>query len=396
VRILFLCEGDAETSDSWSGVSQSVVRHLREAGHTVIPGDVDLYGLRRLVVGLETWAWNRKRWWVRYHLDDRAFRARSSRAARVVREADGPFDLIFQIGATFQVPRIPGIPLVMYCDSNIELARAGAASGHSEASALTAGEIEAIRRQEAGVYAAADLIFTMSDLVRRSFIDDFDVPPEKLVTIHCAPNFDPEQVSAREPGDGQGAPTVLFVGRDFERKGGDLLVEALERVRTSVPEARLRIVGARPRGEWPEWIEFTGYLDRDTAEGRAAMDRAYRTASVFCLPTRFEPFGTSFVEAMSYGLPCVGPDAWAVPEIIVDGETGLIVPPEDAASLAEALIKVLTDSDRSARMGQAGRARVLENFTWPRLIERVLAAMKSLVANGGTGDGPTPRGGPGV
>jgi alpha-maltose-1-phosphate synthase len=379
VRVLYLCEGDPETSDSWSGVNRSIVTELRRRGHAVQAGDVEPAALERFLVAGQTFAPHRKRWWVRYHLSGPGFRSRSRRAASHVRGAATSADLILQIGATFQAPRIPGVPMVLYCDSNIEMARSGAASGHSEAAFLTDRELNAIRSREARVYRDADLILTMSHRARRSFMEDFAIPPERLVTIHCAPNVPlPE---GPPPGSAPRAtPTVLFVGRDFLRKGGDLLVEALPLVRSSVPGTRLRIVGNRPRGRWPEWVEFTGYLSRDLPREREALDRAYRTATVFSLPTRFEPFGTSFVEAMAYGLPCVGPRAWAVPEIIEDGKTGLLVPPEDPQALADALVRILSDREVARRMGAAGAVRVAEHFTWPRVIDRMLEAVTPLLA----------------
>lgn len=380
MKILFLCEGDAETRDSWSGVSQSVIHHLRKAGHSVIPLDVDLHGLARWSLILRTFHWPSRRWWVRYHLHRRAFRARSKKAARAIKGFETDIDIVLQVGATFGVPVPPGVPYVLYCDSNIEFSRAGATTGFSEAAALTSAEIDDIREREAAVYHRADLIFTMSDRLRGSFMDAFGIPAERLLTIHSAPNLEVDRMLLNPRRAPNGPPTVLFVGRDFGRKGGDLLVSAVREVRSKVPDARLRIVGARPRGRWPGWIEFTGYLDRDTEAGRKAMDEAYRTSSVFCIPTRFEPFGTSFVEAMAYGLPCVGPDAWAVPEIIVHQETGLLVPPEEPGLLADALVTVLTDHALASRMGRAGRERAMSRFTWPALTSRMVEALEPLVA----------------
>lgn len=378
MRLLFLCQGNPETADSWSGVNRSVLGELRRRGHTVIPGDVELAGADRFRVAARTFSPRRRRWWARYHLAKPGFRARSRKAAAHVAAA-GPVDLVLQIGATFRTPRLPRVPLVLYCDSNIDLARRGAATGQSEASLLSASEVAEIRSREEQVYRDADLILSMSHMARRSFQDDFGLPAERIVTIHCAPNIPGEAGPARGS-DGTGPPVVLFVGRDFRRKGGDLLLEAMPAVRERVPGARLRMVGNRPPGQWPEWVEFTGYLSRDLPEGREALDRAYRTADVFCLPTRFEPFGTSFVEAMAYGLPCVGPRAWAVPEIIEDGHTGLLVPPEDPGALAAALTRLLTDPARAREMGAAGAARVQEHFTWPGVVDRMMEAIAPLVS----------------
>ncbi len=382
LRILFLCEGNAETHDSWSGVSRSVVAHLRADGHRVEVGDCDLYGAARAALALRTFAWPRKRWWVRYHLDEAAFSARSAEAARVIRRL-GAFDLYLQIGATFAPPESDPTPLLLYCDSNVEMSRLGAATGQSEGAMLTGRELAGVREREIRVYRRASMIFTMSERVRRSFIEDFGIPPDRLITVHCGPNVDVPRPAA--PRETPAVPTILFVGRDFERKGGPLLLEAFTKVRRRMPEARLRIVGGRPeRGGAQDGVEYLGFLNRDTPRGRDAIDAAYRTATAFCIPTRFEPFGTSFVEAMMYGVPCVGPAMWAVPEIIADGETGLLVPPGDADALAAALLRMLSDPSLVARMGIAARERAERLFSWRGVAQKMSAALHAVAAGAAT------------
>ena len=382
MKILLLCEGNAETPHSWSGVSWSVLRHLRHAGHTVTPADVEPSGLPRLGIALRTMSLSRRRWWVRFHLGGAGFRARSRQAARRIQEAGQGVDVILQVGATFAIPAESRIPVAIYCDGNIAMANDGADTGYSDAAYLTPVEIQEIRQREQEVYRRAGLIFTMSHRLRRSFIQDFEVPRERLATVHCGPNVEVEELPPPEARSPEDPPSVLFVGRDFHRKGGDLLLEAFAQVRRSVPEARLTIVGPGPVAAGttlPDWVEVTGFLDRNTPEGRRSMDAAYRKATIFCLPTRFEPFGTSFVEAMLYGLPCVGPDAWAVPEIIVPDQTGLLVPPEDPEALAQALVSLLLDRPRASRMGSAGRARVQAEFSWEAIIQRMSDGMQRLM-----------------
>lgn len=382
MNILFLCQGNAEARDSWSGVNWSILRHLRDAGHTVIPADVEISGLPRMAVAMSTLSRSRRRWWVRYHLGESGFRARSRRAARWIEEEGHRADVILQVGATFQIPPDCRIPVAMYCDGNIAMANDGADTGFSDAAFLTPEEIQEIRGREERVYRRAGLIFTMSHRLRRSFIQDFQLPPGRLATVHCGPNV---ALDDARPSEGQrlpaDPPSVLFVGRDFHRKGGDLLLEAFHQVRRSVPGARLTIVGPGPAEptNLPEWAEVLGYLDRNTPEGSRRMDAAYRNATLFCLPTRFEPFGTSFVEAMLYGLPCVGPDAWAVPEIIDPEGTGLLVPPEDPEALAQGLISLLTDPARCREMGAAGRERVLAWFSWEAIAGRMVEGMRRLI-----------------
>ena len=167
---------------------------------------------------------------------------------------------------------------------------------------------------------------------------------------------------------------VLFVGRAFQRKGGDLLVAAFRRLREDIPNARLVIVGPDPIG-LGRGFEEVGFIDKDAPGGEERLRDIYRTATVYCLPTHYEPFGISFVEAMSHGLPCVGPRSWAVPEIIEDEVTGLLVEPDNEVALAGALARLCRDREAASRMGRAGYERYRQRFTWDRVASLMVEAM---------------------
>jgi glycosyltransferase involved in cell wall biosynthesis len=96
------------------------------------------------------------------------------------------------------------------------------------------------------------------------------------------------------------------------------------------------------------------------------------------MPSIFEPFGIVFIEAMMHGLPCVGADAWAMPEIIEDGETGWLVPAGDAAALAQTLIGALRNRQRLREMGLRGRRRAAARFDWRRAASVMLCRMYGL------------------
>ena len=382
MRILLLCEGDAETWDSWSGLSKSVVDHLRADGHTVICGDVDLAGIGKYWTAARTFSRDRRRWWVRYHLGPQGFAARSRRAAGILAKHRGNIDVVLQIGATFQLPKHAGVPYVLYCDSNIKLAMEGAASGYSEAVRLTDAELEQITERESRVYEGAARIFTVSERLRETFVRGFGVPADRVETILAGPNF-PIGEAPRVPDRSEaGEPVILFIGRAFDRKGGDVLLDALPIVQRSIPDAKLLIVGPPelpPSAIGRPGVEVLGFVNKDTAEGRRAILDAYARAKVFCLPTRFEPFGVVFLEAMHYGLPCVGPRAWAVPEIIDDQVTGRLVTPEDPQALADALVELLSSPAKAMAFGRAGRARLEQQFTWTHVVRRMTRAIDRLL-----------------
>jgi alpha-maltose-1-phosphate synthase len=365
MKILILCEGDAETRDSWSGVSYGLINGLRAVGHEVRAADCDLYGPSRLLGAGMTFSPRRRRWWVRYHLAAFPFALRSRRARQHVRRAEGWADVVLQFGATF-LPRLQlTVPCFLYCDSNIHLSELGAAAGSSEAVQLSRRELAAVRAREAQVYSRARLIFTMSRMVADSFIEGFGIPRSRLVPVHAGVNITPTEAPIRQEDQ---RPVILFVGRDFERKGGTLLLRAFETVRSKLPEARLVIVGPPSNpASGATGVDYLGFLDPDQPEDKARLESAYQRAAVFCLPTRFEPLGIAYLEAMSFGLPCVGPRAWAVPEMVVHGETGLLVDDDDPRSWAGALLELLTDRDWARRLGERGRQEVAEYYKWDRV-----------------------------
>jgi glycosyltransferase involved in cell wall biosynthesis len=377
MRILFLTEGDAQSWDCWSGTSKSLVDQLRAAGHTVEARDVDLYGADRVLGAVLTFSPNRRRWGTRFHLGGPSFRLRSRNAARHFAAQRGAADVILQIGATFGLEQ-RAIPYFLYCDSNIRMAEHGAKTGYSDAVSLSAPELDRVARRELSVYQRASGIFTLSERLRRSFIEDFGLPESRVHAVHAGPNFDVTRIAcepARVAGDAARAPTILFVGRQFHRKGGDVLVAAFRRVRERLPAAQLLIAGPPAPPAQDPGILFLGDLNKNDAAGWAALQNAYLAADVFCLPTRFEPFGIAFVEAMSFGLPCVGTAAWAVPEMVVDGETGFTIPVDDVEALTARLLQLLGNPALARAMGRAGRRRVEQQFTWERVVERMTQAM---------------------
>lgn len=372
LRIGLIAEGDAETRDCWSGSAQQFVQALRQRGVEVQVLDAELDGLTRIVAAATTVSRPRARWRMRYLLSGTSFSLRSRKASALVAGC-GEVDAIIQIGATFRVAKADR-PLVIYSDGSARFAQRG--GKFASISMLSAREIDSVSRREATVYAAADRIWCMSDALRRSFAEDFEVPYDRMRTIYAGANVPPAAV----PSAGHRKPQVLFVGKMHERKGSEILLRAFEIVHREMPEAQLHIVGSRPPGSDAPGITAHGFVPSDTAHGRALIQSLFQESAVFCLPSRFEPFGVAFVEAMMNGLPCIGIDRWAMPEIIDDGVTGFIVPDGNVEQLASAMLRILRDRELSQRMGISGRERAERLFTWDKVAERALADLGSLLS----------------
>ena len=377
MKLLLLAEGDAERWEAWSGSAKSLVDHLRGAGHDVATADVDLYGVSRGIAAALTFSAHRKRWGVKYHLTGAAYRWRSQRAARLVVKHASRLDGILQIGATFDPPASAGRPYGVFCDSNIVMSQEGAAYGVSDTAWLRADESDVIRRRETRVYHSASVVFTISDYLRRSFIEAFELSEDRVCTVGAGPNLDLSRIPPPRARCRDGIPTILFVGKQFERKGGTILLEAFRIVRGTVPEARLVIIGPGASGPAEPGVKWVGHLDKNRPDEWARLAQAYQDADVFCLPSLFEPFGIVFIEAMFFGLPCVGTAEWAIPEMIIDGHTGYTVPRGHAAALADRLLGLLTNRPRAHEMGLAGRRHAEERFTWNGVAQRMATRLES-------------------
>lgn len=220
--------------------------------------------------------------------------------------------------------------------------------------------------REAAVYRGAAALATFSENAARSLVRDYGVEAERVHVVGAGANVFPDTAPRRD--DGQ---TVTFVGYDFERKGGRVLLEAMALLRRRMPKARLLVAGAPVPERAPPRVAFLGPVEPDV------LPALFAQSTVFALPTLQEPFGLAFLDAMACGLPCVGTRLEAVPEIVRDGETGLLVPPGDPVALAAALERLLGDPTRARAMGARGRARVFASGLWSHVaarLERTLGA----------------------
>ena len=161
-------------------------------------------------------------------------------------------------------------------------------------------------------------------------------------------------------------PHVLYAGRLSEEKGVlDLM--------TAADGLPLVVVGDGPlRDRVPEAI---GFLPNDELQGRLA-----RAAVVTC-PSHREGFGVVCLEAMSHGRPVVASAVGGLRDLVVDGETGLLVPPRDPAALRAALERLLGDAELRRRLGAAGRDRAAKHFSWERVTDLTVAAYADLLVD---------------
>jgi glycosyltransferase involved in cell wall biosynthesis len=178
--------------------------------------------------------------------------------------------------------------------------------------------------------------------------------------------------------EGDGAPAgarlrLLFVGADFDRKGGRLLLQAVPALAGRV---ELDVVTRAPVGPVPEHVRVHVDLGHDDPE----LARLFRAADVFVLPTLSDAAPLVLGEALAAGLPVVATRVGAVPELAVDGETGLLVPPGDADALVAALRTLVDDAPLRRALGRRARALAVERYDADANNRGVLDVLRAVTA----------------
>jgi glycosyltransferase involved in cell wall biosynthesis len=231
------------------------------------------------------------------------------------------------------------------------------------------------RYVDRGFARGARRLIAISDAVRR-FLEAAGHDPRKLVTIHYGldePAQAPSDPSPEEAGIPPDVPLALAVGRLIEQKDHATLLRAFARARGEVPNARLAILGAGPLdGATRALAAELGIASAVALPGRTEIRDWLARATVFAHSSRWEGFGIVLLEAMLASLPVVATRVSAVPEVVVDGETGALVAAGDDEALGRELAALLADPARASALGAAGRARAQAEFSVERMVERTL------------------------
>ncbi|MBW7882238.1 MAG: glycosyltransferase family 4 protein [Caldilineaceae bacterium] len=234
----------------------------------------------------------------------------------------------------------------------------------------------------------APRLIAISKAVARTIEQDYGVDTERIRICHLGLPL-PDRRPPTEQRPDQHGIHYLFVGRLEARKGIDLVFEAIPMVLAALPGARFHIVGKdspmpgrgttygehfRAANE-PRVIAATTLLGHVDDE---LLQTLYQTCDIFVAPSRYESFGLVHLEAMSYGKPVVACATGATPEIVVSGQSGILVHP-DSKALAQALIDLGRDRQLRAQMGQAGLERMRIQFSVEAMVRSTLEIYRELV-----------------
>jgi len=235
-------------------------------------------------------------------------------------------------------------------------------------------------------YRMYEAVITISRAIGE-VLESQGVPPEKIHCVHSALDPTPFQAPCdREafPAEFGIEPHDLVVGMAAQfipRKGHQILLDAVPSVLAKHPGTRFILFGRGPlRDEVGARIREWGLHERVLLPGfRDDLARLLPCLDVLVHPATREGLGIILLQASAAGVPIVATRAGGIPEAVVEGENGLLVPPNDPVALAEALESLLSDPDRAAALGAAGRVRVREHFSVDRMVEGNLAVYRHVL-----------------
>lgn len=299
---------------------------------------------------------------------------RQTRRQLAMMQQSGRLDGLFfhtQTVAVLAIDWLRRIPSVVSLDATpLQFDRIGAAYGHTTNSAL----IEQLKaRLHRACYRAAHQLVTWSQWTAASLVADYGVPASKISVI--APGVTIDFWRRTEPVVRTPGPVrVLFVGGDFWRKGGAVLLAAARALPAGTVE--LHIVTGTKLGAEPGVHVYHG-MQPSSVELRAL----YHGCDIFCLPTIGDCMPLVLSEAAAAGLPVISTALAAIPEVVRHGETGLLVPPDDVAALTTALRFLVEAPERRQELGMRAAALAATHFDARRNAGLVLDLLKHMASH---------------
>jgi glycosyltransferase involved in cell wall biosynthesis len=381
MKLGFACAWDARPELTWSHTPWNLRAALRTragAGDEVVDVGISYPPALRSALKAATARRHDGRWvsmW-RHSRPARSYGADAIR--RSLRRT--PCDAVLQI----QDLAALDTPYLLYQDLSYDvlLERAASPEGLIHFPTLTRDAVLRLRDRQHSIYEQAAMILAMSQWFADHLVAHTGMPAAKVRVVHpgatAAQDLVPDVLAAAARRRIEGPRRrLLFVGKDFHTKAGDVVVAALALLRRDVdPGITLTVVGPDVwplPGEIPAGVDYRGRLPV------SAVGALYDDHDLFVLPSRFEGFGISFVEALAHGLPCIGRRAFAMSEIVRPGENGDLIESDDPDLLADRISRLLADAglyDRTA----AAASSVATHYSWTRAADDVLTAARAISA----------------
>jgi glycosyltransferase involved in cell wall biosynthesis len=363
LRVAVVSVGDPSSPATWSGVTAGVLEALATLGVEVRPLDLSLPRGAEQSMLLAAALPTHNRYDAHGAAATRALRSLLARRGMRGHGVDG----VIQIGTNFSLS--PETRFVTLEDMTLRQA----SIVHPIFSRMSAGVVERWETARSRIYDRARMCAVASHWAAESVRCDYGVAAERIAVVGFGANH-----SVPPPRRDWSAPRFLFVGIEWQRKGGPQLLRAFARLRQHHPNATLDLVGGHPPLQEPG-VNAHGILSQQRPADREQLAGLFARATCMVVPSLVEPFGIVHVEAASAGMPSIGSSLGGPRDVLGDGG-GVVVDPYDEDGLLRAML-LLADPETAHAMGEAARERS-HLYTWACVAERLLRAMGLRVPDG--------------
>jgi glycosyltransferase involved in cell wall biosynthesis len=240
---------------------------------------------------------------------------------------------------------------------------------------ISEDNLKQMYKQQFDTVHQTEAIFTHSSYGADSIARDFDYPRQKIYPIGAGASLQFDQKNLIKV-ERYSRENILFVGRNWVRKGGPLLYQAFLLLKARMPHATLTIVGPDEAPVSGDGIIYEGFLRKHKYFECRRLKKLFEKASLFCTPSVCETWGLVYVEAAASGLPIVGTNEWAMPDIVINGKTGILCQERSPQALAEAMVNILSSPSTALDMGLAATNHVRDVLDWPNVVDRMMAAIR--------------------
>lgn len=315
----------------------------------------------------------------------RIYPTRSRKAAKFYAKAFGEridseaYDLVFAPAASVEIAFLEtALPVIYVSDATFSLML----EVYPIFSAMSRKGIQDEHFFEKSALGRSGLVLYPSEWALRSAVNDYGTDPSKIRAIPFGANIDkePERESVLGKRIG-GRVKMLFLAKEWERKGGPTAFAALKALVEMGIEAELTVCGVTPPpGFSHPGMTVTPYLDKNIPEDRNRFEQTLRDAHLLLLPTKTECYGIVFCEANAYGLPVFGTRTGGIPSIVQDGENGYLLPPgADGKDFARVIAASVTDEKLYPSLNKKAREAYETRLNWNSWGKKVREAVKEVL-----------------
>lgn len=282
------------------------------------------------------------------------------------------------VNAVLQIGEIadPGVPFFLYQDFGYDIVLKYRHLGLQTLgfSKVDLAEIERRRDRQYRFYEKASGIFTMSKWFANDLITTAGIDKNRIYVVHAGVNSKPAETGGRSQRQASERKRLLFIGGDFHRKGGDIVLAALAKLRAEVdPSISLTVAGPV---KWPLSTEPPAGVDFLGTVPVSQVSALFESHDLLVMPSRFEGFGIVFAEALVHGLPVIGRNAFAMPEIIFPGVNGDLINNDNANELAASIWKTLQNDEIYLNV-ERERDQTKHYFSWDRIAKDIVLTMSA-------------------